>query len=131
MARLRWHGNSLLSAIPQLLILATFMRLGVVEGQEAIDVALGGEQSAAHAENGAENSSSVQRDHFVEPTGTMADAVVCSVARACDNAGTCNTITGECSCIPGYGGAMCEKILLPGCRYSTLVNGQGTISKRT
>ena len=49
----------------------------------------------------------------------------CSMEAPCENFGTCHIVTGVCSCLPGYGGSMCEKVLLPACRYVATPNAQG------
>lgn len=46
------------------------------------------------------------------------EGALCSQQRPCDNNGTCHTLTGECHCMPGYGGPLCASVMLPACRYT-------------
>lgn len=47
-----------------------------------------------------------------------AEVTRCSLTQPCDNNGTCNIVIGQCSCMPGYGGSLCQEVLLPSCRYT-------------
>lgn len=40
----------------------------------------------------------------------------CSKSSKCQNGGTCNTVTGQCTCNFGYSGMFCEN-----CKYSVKV----------
>jgi len=51
--------------------------------------------------------------------GSSESVAGCSDTNPCAHNGTCHTLSGVCACVPGYGGPLCQKLLLPSCRYDT------------
>jgi DNA-binding beta-propeller fold protein YncE len=68
-----------------------------------------------------ERSCPTGRAWFDEPVdATSAHAVV-----ACSGAGDCNTGSGECSCLPGFAGAACDRLLCPSEDATVQCSGHG------